>query len=68
LFIDYTGGKRAFKYEGYILVVGLFLAKSLESLSQRQWYFGSRRIGLQVRSALMAAIYRKELKLSNTGW
>jgi ATP-binding cassette subfamily C (CFTR/MRP) protein 2 len=67
LFIDYTGGKRAFKYEGYILVVGLFLAKSLESISQRQWYFGSRRIGLQVRSALMAAIYRKELKLSNTG-
>ncbi len=68
LFIDYTGGKQAFKYEGYILVVGLFLAKSLESISQRQWYFGSRRIGLQVRSALMAAIYRKELKLSNTGW
>jgi ATP-binding cassette subfamily C (CFTR/MRP) protein 2 len=67
LFIDYTGGKQAFKYEGYILVVGLFLAKSLESISQRQWYFGSRRIGLQVRSALMAAIYRKELKLSNTG-
>lgn len=66
-FIDYTGGKRVFRYEGYVLVAGLFLAKFLESLSQRQWYFGSRRVGLKVRSALIAAIYQKDLRLSNTG-
>ena len=66
-FIDYTSGQRAFPYEGFVLVGGLFLAKFLESLSQRQWYFGSRRVGLQVRSALMAAIYQKDLRLSNAG-
>ncbi|KAG0571068.1 hypothetical protein KC19_6G208800 [Ceratodon purpureus] len=66
-FIDYTGGKRLFRYEGIVLVGALFLAKFLESISQRQWYFGSRRVGLQVRSALMAFIYRKDLRLSNAG-
>ena len=66
-FIDYTSGQRDFPYEGFVLVGGLFLAKFLESLSQRQWYFGSRRVGLQVRSALMAAIYQKDLRLSNAG-
>lgn len=66
-FIDYTGGKRLFKYEGVVLVVALFSAKALESVSQRQWYFGSRRVGLQVRSALMAYIYRKDLRLANAG-
>lgn len=58
-FIEYTGGKRAFKYEGIVLVAALFAAKALESVCQRQWYFGSRRVGLQVRSALMAFIYRR---------
>jgi ATP-binding cassette subfamily C (CFTR/MRP) protein 2 len=66
-FIDYTSGQRAFPYEGFVLVGGLFLAKFLESLSQRQWYSRSRRVGLQVRSALMAAIYQKDLRLSNAG-
>lgn len=66
-FIDYTSGQRAFPHEGFVLVGGLFVAKFLESLSQRQWYFGSRRVGLQVRSALMAAIYQKDLRLSNAG-
>ncbi|CAL9099661.1 unnamed protein product [Musa textilis] len=44
----------------------MFLAKCLESLSQRQWYFRTRRLGLQVRSLLSAAIYQKQLRLSNS--
>ena len=43
----------------------LFLVKCLESLSERQWFFQTRLIGLQVRSFLSAAIYQKQLKLSN---
>ncbi|PSR91457.1 ABC transporter C family member 10 like [Actinidia chinensis var. chinensis] len=64
-FIRVAQGKETFKYEGYVLTVGLFLAKCLESLSERQWYFRSRVIGLQVRSLLSAAIYQKQLRLSN---
>ncbi|XP_057869707.2 ABC transporter C family member 10 [Cryptomeria japonica] len=64
-FIGFSEDKQSFKYQGYALVGALFLAKLLESLSQRQWYFGTRRIGLQMRSALITAIYEKQLKLSN---
>ncbi|XVF50927.1 hypothetical protein PTKIN_Ptkin04bG0142900 [Pterospermum kingtungense] len=64
-FILVAEGKGSFKYEGYLLAVSLFFAKSLESLSQRQWYFRTRLIGLKVRSLLTAAIYKKQLRLSN---
>lgn len=66
-FINVAEGNAAFRYEGYLLSGGLFVAKCLESLSQRQWYFRTRVIGLQVRSLLSAAIYQKQLRLSNTG-
>ncbi|KAI7725504.1 hypothetical protein M8C21_007046, partial [Ambrosia artemisiifolia] len=36
-----------------------------KSLSQRQWDFRCRLIGIRVRSLLTAAIYKKQLKLSN---
>ncbi|KAK9181912.1 hypothetical protein WN944_025053 [Citrus x changshan-huyou] len=64
-FILVAEGKAGFKYEGYVLTITLFFAKILESLSQRQWYFRSRLIGLKVRSLLTAAIYKKQLRLSN---
>ncbi|XP_020587658.1 ABC transporter C family member 10-like [Phalaenopsis equestris] len=65
-FIKVSLGKGTFKYEGFVLAIALFLAKILESLSQRQWYFRTRRLGLQLRSLLSAAIYQKQLKLSNS--
>lgn len=64
-FIRVAEGEEVFKYESYALTSGLFLAKCLESLSDRQWCFRTRLIGLQVRSLLSAAIYQKQLKLSN---
>lgn len=51
-----------------ILLVGcLFLAKVVESLSQRHWYFDSRRHGMRMRSSVLAAVYQKQLKLSSIG-
>lgn len=64
-FILVAEGNVIFKYEGYVLAVTLFISKSLESLAQRQWYFRSRLTGLKVRSLLTAAIYKKQLRLSN---
>ncbi|KAK1377135.1 ABC-type xenobiotic transporter [Heracleum sosnowskyi] len=64
-FIRVAQGNEAFKYEGYALAAGLFFVKCLESLSERQWNFQTRLIGLQVRSTLSAAIYQKQLRLSN---
>lgn len=65
-FINVSLGNEVFKYEGYVLAFGLYLAKCVESLSQRQWYFRARRLGLQLTSLLTAAIFRKQLKLSNS--
>ncbi|PIN19056.1 Multidrug resistance-associated protein/mitoxantrone resistance protein, ABC superfamily [Handroanthus impetiginosus] len=64
-FIQVAEGKESFEYERYILVLTLFFTKILESISQRQWYFRSRLIGLKVRSLLTAAVYQKQLRLSN---
>ncbi|KAH8492055.1 hypothetical protein H0E87_021591 [Populus deltoides] len=66
-FILVAEGKAGFKYEGYVLALTLFFSKNLESVAQRQWYFRSRLIGLKVKSLLTAAIYKKQLRLSNLG-
>ncbi|RDX92677.1 ABC transporter C family member 10, partial [Mucuna pruriens] len=58
-------GNEGFKYEGYVLVISLLIIKIIESVSQRQWYFRSRLVGMKVRSLLTAAIYKKLLRLSN---
>ncbi|XP_022945328.1 ABC transporter C family member 10-like [Cucurbita moschata] len=64
-FILVAQGHQSFKYEGLVLALSLFFSKSIESISQRQWYFRSRLVGLKVRSMLSAAIYKKQLRLSN---
>ncbi|XP_021757602.1 ABC transporter C family member 10-like [Chenopodium quinoa] len=64
-FIDIAEGKRVFKYEGYAITFLLLFTKCLESLSERQWCFRTRLIGLQIRSMLSAAVYVKQFRLSN---
>ncbi|KAF6982026.1 hypothetical protein CFC21_000463 [Triticum aestivum] len=64
-FINLSLGKGTFKYEGYVLAAMMFVCKCCESLSHRQWNFRIRRLGLQVRSFLSTAIYKKQQKLSN---
>ncbi|MED6196885.1 Multidrug resistance-associated protein 7 [Stylosanthes scabra] len=65
-FILVAEGNGSFKYEGFVLAISLFFTKVIESLSQRQWYFRARQIGVKVRSLLTAAIYKKQLRLSNS--
>ncbi|KAL5080859.1 hypothetical protein RYX36_009280 [Vicia faba] len=64
-FILVAEGNKRFKYEGYLLAISLLFTKILESLSQRQWYFRSRLIGMKVRSLITAVIYKKQLRLSD---
>jgi ATP-binding cassette subfamily C (CFTR/MRP) protein 2 len=65
-FILVAEGKISFKYQGYVLAVSLLFIKIIGSLSQRQWYFRSRLVGMKVRSLLTAAIYKKMLRLTNS--
>ncbi|XP_057772130.1 ABC transporter C family member 8-like [Salvia miltiorrhiza] len=66
-FVNYSNLERKDLKKGVFLVGLLIVLKVVESLSYRQFYFYSRRIGMRMRSALMVAVYRKQLKLSNLG-
>ncbi|TQD89225.1 hypothetical protein C1H46_025218 [Malus baccata] len=52
---------------GLILALVFFVAKTLESLSQRQWYFGAHVIGVRVRAALTVLIYKKSISIKYSG-
>ena len=43
-FVEYPGRIKHFSYEGYVLAFGFFGAKMIESLAQRQWYFGAQQL------------------------
>ncbi|KAK9673866.1 hypothetical protein RND81_12G194700 [Saponaria officinalis] len=64
-FVDYLMTKDDSKsyYEGIRIATILFVAKFVESLSQRQWCFGASRIGVRARAAIIALVYKKALNL-----
>lgn len=64
-FVDYLGGKEIFPHEGYVLAGIFFASKLAETVTTRQWYMGVDILGMHVRSALTAMVYRKGLKLSS---
>ncbi|XVF86793.1 hypothetical protein PTKIN_Ptkin18bG0071200 [Pterospermum kingtungense] len=66
-FVKYSNQEEENLQQGLVLLGYLILFKVVESLSQRHWYFASRRLGMRIRSALMVAVYRKQLKLSSLG-
>ncbi|KAL0719562.1 hypothetical protein Bca4012_068886 [Brassica carinata] len=63
-FVQYLYGRRQYNNEGYVLVTTFFLAKLLECLAKRHWYFRLQKIGIRMRSCLVAMIYEKGLTLS----
>ncbi|KAJ0987913.1 hypothetical protein J5N97_006269 [Dioscorea zingiberensis] len=64
-FVQYLNGYRKFANEGYYLVAAFIVAKLLECLSQRHWFFRLQEAGIRMRSSLVAIIYRKGLTLSS---
>lgn len=66
-FVNYSNRKEENLSEGLFLVGCLVIAKVVESVSQRHWFLDSRRSGMRMRSALMVAVYQKQLKLSSLG-
>lgn len=50
---------------GYYLALAFLSAKCVETVTQRQWIFGARQLGLRLRAAMISNIYRKGVRLSN---
>ncbi|CAJ2663696.1 unnamed protein product [Trifolium pratense] len=65
-FVSYSNRTEEDLKKGLSIVGFLIVTKVFESLSQRHWFFNSRRSGMKMRSALMVAVYRKQLKLSSS--
>ncbi|CAM6100669.1 unnamed protein product [Calypogeia fissa] len=64
-FVAVTSGTESFPFEGYVLVLVLFLAKTTEVTSSHNYQFNCQKLGILVRSALISAVYRKGLRLSS---
>jgi hypothetical protein len=65
-FINFFDNPVRVQSHGVMLVLVLLLAKCMEVLIDHQYSFLSQRLGLSVRSALVAAVYQKGLRLSSS--
>ncbi|RVX14874.1 ABC transporter C family member 3 [Vitis vinifera] len=63
-FVQYLNGRREFKNEGYLLAMAFFVAKLVERLSVRHWFFRLQQVGIRIRAVLITMIYNKGLTLS----
>lgn len=66
-FVAYSNSVTRTFVEGVLLLGCLVVDKLVDSLSSRHFFFYSRRVGMRIRSALMVAVYQKQLKLSSLG-
>ncbi|KAJ3680648.1 hypothetical protein LUZ60_016926 [Juncus effusus] len=65
-FVNFLGGERKNGLiGGYMLAIAFLSAKLVETISQRQWVFRARQLGIRVRGALISHIYQKGLRLSS---
>ncbi|KAJ4802620.1 ABC transporter C family member 5 [Rhynchospora pubera] len=65
-FVAYLSGQTLFQYEGCVLALIFLLSKVSETLFTRQWYVRVDVMGMHVKSALTAMVYRKGLRLAVT--
>ncbi|KAH0736468.1 hypothetical protein KY285_012175 [Solanum tuberosum] len=66
-FVAYSSSETRTFVKGVLLLGCLVVDKLVDSLSSRHFFFYSRRVGMRIRSALMVAVYQKQLKLSSLG-
>ncbi|GAB4862031.1 ATP-binding cassette sub- C member 9 [Ancistrocladus abbreviatus] len=65
-FVDFLSDKKNQSLKsGYLIALGFLGAKVVETITQRQWIFGARQLGLRLRAALISHIYQKGLLLSS---
>ncbi|KAH9331207.1 hypothetical protein KI387_003315 [Taxus chinensis] len=58
-FVQYLAGRKRFASEGVLIACAFLVAKLVESLARRHWLFVTIHIGIRIKAALTAAIYKK---------
>ena len=59
LLIQYTEDKSIYQWRGYFYACLIFLAAVVQSVIQHQHYHITTTVGMQLRTALIGAVYRK---------
>lgn len=57
--INFTNDKSIFLWEGYLYAVLLFVVALLQSIFLQQYFQRCFVLGMKVRTAIMAAVYKK---------
>lgn len=57
--VSFTEDKSSYDWEGYLYAVLLFLVALLQSLFLQQYFQQCFVLGMKVRTAIMAAVYKK---------
>ncbi|XP_061547082.1 canalicular multispecific organic anion transporter 1 [Phycodurus eques] len=65
LMITFTQDKSSYAWEGYLFAVLLLVVALLQSLFLQQYFQRCFVLGMKVRTAIMAAVYKKALVVSN---
>lgn len=65
LMVSFTEDKSSYNWEGYLYSVLLFVVALLQSLFLQQYFQQCFVLGMKVRTAIMAAVYKKALMISN---
>lgn len=65
LMVSFTQDKSRYAWEGYLYAVLLMVVALLQSLTLQQYFQRCFVLGMRVRTALMAAVYKKALAVSN---
>lgn len=66
--ISFTQDKSSYAWEGYLYAVLLLAVAILQSLLLQQYFQRCFVLGMKVRTALMAAVYKKVLSWLASHW
>ncbi|KAI3950613.1 hypothetical protein MKW92_000230 [Papaver armeniacum] len=65
-FVAFLSQKKNYSLKtGYIIVLAFVSAKMVEVIADRQWVFGARQLGMNLKGVLITHIYKKGLHLSS---
>ncbi|KAI3900401.1 hypothetical protein MKW92_028247 [Papaver armeniacum] len=65
-FVTFLSQKKNYSLKtGYIIVLAFVSAKMVEVITDRQWVFGARQLGMNLKGVLITHIYKKGLYLSS---
>ena len=66
--ISFTQDKSSYAWEGYLYAVLLLVVAVLQSLLLQQYFQRCFVLGMKVRTALMAAVYKKVISWVTSHW